>query len=221
MKFKTPIFLLLAAMASCGIEKPDLVQDNFAFAGTQFKQAFVEMDAARCAEPRQKQELRDKQNLGPLASPRNVEPDGTLHMVISRDWTSGFFPGELWYMYEYTKDDFWKEKAQQQTALIEREKMNGGTHDMGFKVYCSFGNGYRLTGDVAYKDVLLQAAYTLTTRYKEGAGIIRSWDHSRDKWDCPVIIDNMMNLELLFWAFRTSGDSLFYNVAVNHARTTM
>lgn len=67
MKFKTPIFLLLAAMASCGIEKPDLVQDNFAFAGTQFKQAFVEMDAARCAEPRQKQELRDKQNLGPLA----------------------------------------------------------------------------------------------------------------------------------------------------------
>lgn len=92
MKFKTPIFLLLAAMASCGIEKPDLVQDNFAFAGTQFKQAFVEMDAARCAEPRQKQELRDKQNLGPLASPRNVEPDGTLHMVISRDWTSGFFP---------------------------------------------------------------------------------------------------------------------------------
>ena len=108
-----------------------------------------------------------------------------------------------------------------QTALIEREKMNGGTHDMGFKVYCSFGNGYRLTGDVAYKDVLLQAAYTLTTRYKEGAGIIRSWDHSRDKWDCPVIIDNMMNLELLFWAFRTSGDSLFYNVAVNHARTTM
>ena len=221
MKFKTPIFLLLAAMASCGIEKSDLVQDNFAFAGTQFKQAFVEMDAARCAEPRQKQELRDKQNLGPLASPRNVEPDGTLHMVISRDWTSGFFPGELWYMYEYTRDDFWKEKAQQQTALIEREKMNGGTHDMGFKVYCSFGNGYRLTGDVAYKDVLLQAAYTLTTRYKEGAGIIRSWDHSRDKWDCPVIIDNMMNLELLFWAFRTSGDSLFYNVAVNHARTTM
>lgn len=221
MKFKTPIFLLLAAMASCGIEKPDLVQDNFAFAGTQFKQAFVEMDAARCAEPRQKQELRDKQNLGPLASPRNVEPDGTLHMVISRDWTSGFFPGELWYMYEYTRDDFWKEKAQQQTALIEREKMNGGTHDMGFKVYCSFGNGYRLTGDAAYKDVLLQAAYTLTTRYKEGAGIIRSWDHSRDKWDCPVIIDNMMNLELLFWAFRTSGDSLFYNVAVNHARTTM
>ena len=221
MDFKTPLLLLLVAFTSCGTDQPDLVQDNFSFASTQLKQAFVEMDAVRSAEPREKQALRDKQNLGPLASPRNVEADGTLHMVISRDWTSGFFPGELWYMYEYTKDDFWKEKAQKQTALIEREKMNGGTHDMGFKVYCSFGNGYRLTGDAAYKDVLLQAAYALTTRYKEKAGVIRSWDHSRDKWDCPVIIDNMMNLELLFWAFRTSGDSLFYDVAVNHARTTM
>ena len=221
MKLKTPVLFSLVVLASCGTDKPDLVQDNFSFASTQLKQAFAEMDAVRSAEPREKQVLRDKQNQGPLASPRNVEADGTLHMVVSRDWTSGFFPGELWYMYEYTKDNFWKEKAREQTALIEREKMNGGTHDMGFKVYCSFGNGYRLTGDAAYKDVLLQAAYTLTTRYKEKVGAIRSWDHSRDKWDCPVIIDNMMNLELLFWAFRTSGDSLFYNVAVNHARTTM
>lgn len=198
-----------------------MVRDNYTFAGTQLKQAFVEMDLVRSAESPEKQALRDKFNQGPLASPRNVESDGTLHMVVSRDWTSGFFPGELWYMYEYTGDDFWKDKAHQQTALIEREKLNGGTHDMGFKVYCSFGNGYRLTGEANYKEVLLQSAYTLTTRYKEKVGAIRSWDHSRDKWECPVIIDNMMNLELLFWAFRASGDSLFYNVAVNHARTTM
>lgn len=221
MKFKTPLLLLLAALASCGSDKTDLVRDNFAFAGTQLKQAFVEMDLVRSSELPEKQALRDKLNQGPLASPRNIESDGTLHMVVSRDWTSGFFPGELWYMYEYTGDDFWKDKARQQTALIEREKLNGGTHDMGFKVYCSFGNGYRLTGDANYKEVLLQSAYTLTTRYKEKIGAIRSWDHSRDKWECPVIIDNMMNLELLFWAFRASGDSLFYNVAVNHARTTM
>lgn len=221
MKLKTPILFLWVALLSCGSGTPDLVQDNFSFASTQLKQAFVEMDAVRSAEPREKQLLRDKHNLGPLVSPRNVEADGTLHMVISRDWTSGFFPGELWYMYEYTKDNFWKEKAQEQTALLEREKVNGGTHDMGFKVYCSFGNGYRLTGDAAYKDVLLQAAYTLASRYKEKAGVIRSWDHSRDKWECPVIIDNMMNLELLFRAFKISGDSLFYHIAVNHARTTM
>lgn len=221
MKLKIPFYFLLVILASCAAEKPDLVQENFTFAAAQLKQAFVEMDALRSAEPKEKQELRDKHNLGPLVSPRNVEADGTLRMVVSRDWTSGFFPGELWLMYEYTHDDFWKEKARQQTALIEREKMNGSTHDMGFKVYCSFGNGYRLTGDTTYRNVLLQAAYTLTTRYKEKAAILRSWDHSRDKWDCPVIIDNMMNLELLFWAFRASGDSLFYDVAVNHARTTM
>ena len=95
MKFKTPIFLLLAAMASCGIEKPDLVQDNFAFAGTQFKQAFVEMDAARCAEPRQKQELRDKQKTwGVGHSPRNVEPGryvayGYFHAIGRVDFSRG------------------------------------------------------------------------------------------------------------------------------------
>lgn len=92
---------------------------------------------------------------------------------------------------------------------------------MGFKVYTSFGNGYRLTGNPHYKDVLLQAATTLTTRYKEKVGCIRSWDHNSDKWQCPVIIDNMLNLELLYWAFKESGDSLYYNVAVNHAHTTM
>lgn len=92
---------------------------------------------------------------------------------------------------------------------------------MGFKMYCSYGNGYRLTQDSGYKDILLQSAYTLIRRYNPKVGCIRSWDHNRDKWQYPVIIDNMMNLELLFWAFRTNGDSIFYQVAVDHARTTM
>lgn len=99
--------------------------------------------------------------------------------------------------------------------------MNGSTHDMGFKVYCSFGNGYRLTQDEHYKEVLLQSARTLATRFKPAAGIIRSWDHSTAKWVCPVIIDNMMNLELLFWATKESKDSTFYRIAVDHAKTTM
>lgn len=92
---------------------------------------------------------------------------------------------------------------------------------MGFKVYCSFGNGYRLTGDTRYKDIMIESAYTLVTRYRSHLGVIRSWDHSQDKWQYPVIIDNMMNLELLFWAFNESKDSIFYDVAVNHARTTI
>ena len=77
-------------------------------------------------------------------------------------------------------------------------------------MYCSFGNGYRLTKDAAYKDILLESAATLITRYKPTIGCIRSWDHSRDKWECPVIIDNMMNLELLYWAFKETGDSVYY-----------
>ncbi len=202
-------------MAACSPNQTtDVVKDNFTFAGEQLRFAFTEIDQAKSL-------FTEEQKEKMLVSPRNIEPDGSLRMVASRDWCSGFFPGELWYMYEYTKDDFWKQKAEAFTAPIEREKTNGGTHDMGFKVYCCFGNGYRLTGNTQYKDIMLEAARTLTTRYKEKVGCLRSWDHNKDKWQCPVIIDNMMNLELLFWAFKESGDSLFYNIAVNHANTTM
>lgn len=221
MKLTTYLFLLLLVLFSCKVEKSDLVQLNFDFAEKQLRHSFVEMDSVLAQESAQKQAWRDKNNMGPLTNPRTIDPSGSLHLVVSRDWTSGFFPGELWYMYEYTQDDFWRKKAHKQTVLLEREKQNGGTHDMGFKMYCSYGNAYRLTGDTYYKDVLLESAYTLTTRYKKAVGVIRSWDHNREKWECPVIIDNMMNLELLFWAFKTSGDSVFYDVAVNHARTTM
>lgn len=92
---------------------------------------------------------------------------------------------------------------------------------MGFKLYCSYGNGYRLTRDPAYRNIIVEAARTLSTRFKPKAGIIRSWDHHKEVWDCPVIIDNMMNLELLFAATRLTGDSAFYKIAVSHARTTL
>lgn len=81
--------------------------------------------------------------------------------------------------------------------------------------------GYRLTGNPTYKDILIESARTLITRYKPNVGCLRSWDHHADQWECPVIIDNMLNLELLFWASRETNDSTFYNIAVNHARTTM
>jgi len=103
---------------------------------------------------------------------------------------------------------------------MEREKTNGGTHDMGFKINCSFGNGYRLTGDPHYKEVILQSAKTLATRFSAKAGVIKSWDNQK-KWKYPVIIDNMMNLELLFIATQLSGDSSFYKIAVSHANTTL
>lgn len=155
-----------------------------------------------------------------LVSPRTLE-NGNLKLVPSRDWTSGFLPGVLWYLYEYTGKKEWETQARSFTANIEREKTNAGTHDMGFKVYCSFGNGYRLTKDANYKEIIIQSAKTLTKRFNPVVGCIRSWDTNRDKWGYPVIIDNMMNLELLFAATQLTGDSSFYKIAVAHANTTM
>jgi rhamnogalacturonyl hydrolase YesR len=156
-----------------------------------------------------------------LVSPRTLDSTGNLKLVNSRDWTSGFFPGILWSLYEYTGNKEWKQHAENFTTNIEREKTNGGTHDMGFKVYCSFGTGFRLTKDQHYKEVIIESAKTLSTRFNDKAGVIRSWDHHKEQWAYPVIIDNMMNLELLFAATKLTGDSSFYKIAVTHANTTM
>lgn len=153
--------------------------------------------------------------------PRNIEPDGSIRGVRSRDWTSGFYPGNWWLLYEYTQDPAFKKAAEGWTALIEQEKWNAGTHDMGFKIYCSFGQGYRLAPNDAYREVIIQAAKTLATRFNPTVGCIRSWDFARDKWQFPVIIDNMMNLELLFAATKLTNDSTFYRIAVAHANTTL
>ena len=190
------------------------------FASNQLKLFFDEIPKAIAEEPEQQRIQGERANWGPLVSPRSIR-NGKLFMVPSRDWTSGFFPGILWYMYEFTGDQFWLQKAKEHTAYIEREKTNAGTHDMGFKIYCSFGNGYRITGDESYRDIMIESTRTLITRYNETIGCIRSLDHSRDKWEFQVIIDNMMNLELLFWATKATSDPIFYQIAVNHANTTL
>ncbi len=173
----------------------------------QTRLMFTEINTAKAGKPE-------------LASPRTLEK-GELKLVPSKDWTSGFFPGVLWYLEEYTGKSEWKKEALAFTANIEKEKTNGGTHDMGFKVYCSFGNGYRLFHDAHYKEVIIESAKTLSTRFNKKAGVIRSWDHHQEQWRYPVIIDNMMNLELLFEATRLTQDSSFYKIAVTHAMTTM
>ncbi len=154
-------------------------------------------------------------------NPRSAKEDGSLDLTGSGPWTSGFFPGNLWFIYEYTGDTAWKSAAEHYTLNVEDQKHNGGTHDMGFKMYCSFGNGLRLTGNKYYREVLLESARTLITRFNPAVGCIRSWDHNTDKWNFPVIIDNLMNLELLFWATSETGDSTFYQIAVKHAGTTL
>ncbi len=155
------------------------------------------------------------------AIPRSLQKDGSLYGTGSRDWTSGFYPGQLWQLYEYSQKEELMQAVAQWTAFIEKEKYDTHTHDLGFKVFCSFGQGYRLTQNEAYKEVILQTAATLIKRYHEKVGCIRSWDFNREVWQFPVIIDNMMNLEMLFAATRMSGDSTYYNIAYQHALTTL
>lgn len=150
--------------------------------------------------------------------PRTAK-DGQMVAVPSRDWTSGFYAGVLWQMYELTRDETWARAARKWTESLEREQFNTRTHDLGFMLYCSYGNGLRLAPSRAYEEVLMQGARSLSTRFRKTTGTIKSWDHGN--WEFPVIIDNMMNLELLFWATKVSGDSSFYNIAVTHALTTM
>ena len=220
------VLLFSAIFFSCKDNSKERMEDMYErsgdieFAEEQLKLFFETMPEAIANEPEEQRIQRERAERGPLVSPRSMR-DGKLFMVPSRDWTSGFFPGMMWFMYEFTDDDFWYRKAREHTAHIEREKTNDGTHDMGFKIYCSFGNGYRITGDESYSDIMIESARTLITRYNENVGCIRSWDFARDRWDFPVIIDNMMNLELLFWATRETGDPVFYNIAVNHANATL
>ena len=122
-------------------------------------------------------------------------------------------------MYELTRDASWLEAAQKWNVGLEKEKNNRRTHDVGLMLYCSFGHGYRITRDERYKEIMVEGARTLSKRFNANVGCIRSWDHG--KWQFPVIIDNMMNLELLFIATRATGDSSFYQIAVSHANTTI
>lgn len=139
----------------------------------------------------------------------------------SRWWCSGFFPGSLWYIYENSKNAEVLKYARLYTDRVEREKYTTDNHDVGFMLYCSFGNGLRLTGDERYKEVLFTGAKSLATRYNPKVGLIRSWDHNKDVWQYPVIIDNIMNLELLLWAADYSGDTRLKDMALSHADKTM
>ncbi len=173
-------------------------------------------------------EFAAKQYEGMLAShpdltqfPQSTKPDGTPNNQTSDWWCSGFFGGSLWYIYEYTKDSIWKDAADRWTMAVEKEKFNTTTHDLGFMLYCPFGNGYRITQNEKYKNILLTGAKSLATRFDPKVGLIKSWEIFQKTYKYPVIIDNMMNLEFLFWAAKASGDKAFYNICVTHADNTL
>lgn len=161
------------------------------------------------------------------AVPVGADWNGHLRVGNATWWTSGFFPGELWYLYEHTGDPELKRLAEIFTQRIEGEQHTTNNHDVGFMIYCSVGNQFRLTGadDERLKEIILTTANSLSTRWRPAAQVIQSWDVWKELqekgWQCPVIIDNMMNLELLERASELSGDPRYAEIARAHANSTL
>jgi unsaturated chondroitin disaccharide hydrolase len=147
------------------------------------------------------------------------------YMVNIYDWTSGFWPGILWYDYEVTQDENIKKTAIRYTEYLLPLALPDhiGDHDIGFQLFCSFGNAYRQTENEAYKDVLIEGARKLATLYNPKVGTILSWPGMVEKmsWPHNTILDNLMNLEILFWASKNGGKKEWYDIAKNHAQVTM
>lgn len=160
-----------------------------------------------------------------ISYPRTITDKGEIVTTQINNWTEGFFPGCLWYIYEYNNQLDWKKKALKWTLPLEKLQYLTSHHDIGFLMYCSYGNAYRLTKDEHYKKILIQSAKSLCTRYNEKTRCIKSWNYreswdGKHKWFFPVIIDNMMNLELLYFATEVTGDKRYAKIATQHAETT-
>ena len=163
--------------------------------------------------------------LGEAETPRTLNPDGTLCKEGVNWWCSGFFSGSLWYTYEFTGDPEFKSLAEKRTRELAPLLDMETDHDIGFMINCSYGNALRITADTAaYRGAILRGAAKLAARFEPDAGVTRSWSGEWTKkhgWDIPVIIDNMMNLEILLNACRMNGDRELYKVATTHANTTI
>lgn len=173
-------------------------------------------NAVRTAET---QLQRATERYQPGNNPRSTNPDGSVRTVGYKDWTTGFFPGSLWYGYELTQNNVLKEKARLFTLALDSMRYIKSTHDLGFMLYCSYGNAFRITSDKVYLPALKDGALHLAARFNPKVGAIKSWDFSW--WHFPVIIDNMVNLEYLYWAGKEFNKPEFGKIASSHAITTM
>ncbi len=177
----------------------DLIDHEFKFATAQYKVL--------------------AKNVSPGKTPQSFAAGKPINMGI-KWWCSGFYSGTLWYIYEQSKDTQTKAEAEKALQLIEPNQTYTGNHDLGFMMFCSFGNAYRITQKPAYKAVVERSAASLVTRYRPIIKSIQSWEKSK-YWQCPVIIDNMMNLEMLNWVSDHGGNPAYKEIAINHANTTM
>lgn len=196
-------------LVSCTSRKQEFIADNVQFSTEQTKLMLNQV-----GEPTGKN------------YPRTMNDKGELVTTSMYDWTPGFFPGSLWYLYELTGEDYWKGKAQDWTHSLEKLKTFTGHHDLGFMMYCSYGNALRLAPQPEYKDILIQSAESLSSRYDDRVKSIKSWNYRKNwdgvkEWFYPVIVDNMMNLEMLFAATKLSGNKKYYDIAVTHANSTI
>ncbi len=164
---------------------------------------------------------------GKQMMPRNIMDSLTHWKLVPieiSEWTIGFWPGILWYNYENTKNPADADVATYYTDLLEPlTKLPAYDHDLGFQIFCSYGNAYRLTGNEKYKQIILNAADTLATLFNPKVGTILSWPREVEpnNWPHNTIMDNMINLEMLFWAAKNGGDKKLYEIATKHAETTM
>lgn len=163
---------------------------------------------------------------GKVRIPKTIDKLGRVVYIPIDDWCSGFFPGSLCYLYQLTNDKSWLLQSRRFTEALDSIQYLTWHHDVGFMIGSSYLNIYRLSPNKAYKKAIIQTAKSLCTRFRKKAGVIQSWNvdrgwQSKRGWTCPVIIDNMMNLELLFEATRLSGDSTYWKVAVSHANKTL
>lgn len=203
---KNMLFILAAAVAfSCKVEKFD-ADEALDYCMSQIDKALPALAG-------------DVDKL-----PNNIQTEsGSKDWSLSGfgDWKSGFWPGILWYSYEYSGDEVIKEQAERFTRMLYPvSERRAGNHDIGFQIYCSLGNGYRVTKNPEYREVMLRAADSLATLYNPAVGTICSWPY-RKEWLHNTIIDNMMNLELLFWAAKNGGGEHLYDIARRHAEVTM
>lgn len=203
------LFAATVVTSAAGSPASDFINENVAHAANQYRGHLDTIDS-----------------IGHFLNPRTTLPDGNIWYVPVDDWCSGFFPGSLWYLGELTGNQDWSRRAADYTETLDSAQYLTWHHDVGFIIGSSYLNGYRLGGKEQYAPVVVNAAKSLATRFRPGAGVIQSWNvdkgwQSERGWACPVIIDNMMNLEIMFEATRLTGDSTFYDIAVSHANTTM
>lgn len=195
--------LLLLASSFCFAqsEMKQLIEEQFNFAKQQYKV----MDA----------------NIPQGLTPQSYDAEKKKFIGQGvKWWCSGFYSGSLWYIYEQTKDEETKKNAEKALKILEPNQTFTGNHDLGFMMFCSFGNAYRITQDPAYKAIIQRSAQSLATRFRPSINAIQSWDKNK-YWQCPVIIDNMMNLEMLSWASDNGGDKKYKEIAIKHANTTL